>query len=255
MVAKISDADMCSVSNDDCTSGVHARGYCRRHYQQWYAHGDPLHPPKKVFNKPLPPCRLFDECGNTTRSHATDVCETHQKRAAKWGDASYRTNAPDGHWDGALCSHDDCSNPVSCKGKCKNHYWSEKIADKRCSVDGCDRRMRRRGLCGSHADNGPDYVIRNCPTGATHLYLMVRPGEMQLGKTRSPKVRIGRHALDGWVLVDLLSSADADAVELRLRRWLRANVGTLPGRLENWSTADLEVSSLAELFARAGVSP
>lgn len=37
--------------------------------------------------------------------------------------------------------------------------------------------------------------------------------------------------------------------ELLIKQWLRRTVGTLAGTSENWSTAILEVRSLAELFS------
>ena len=43
------------------------------------------------------------------------------------------------------------------------------------------------------------------------------------------------------------------ALEKKLKRWLRKEVGLVPGTHENWFSASLEVRSLAELKARSGV--
>jgi hypothetical protein len=43
------------------------------------------------------------------------------------------------------------------------------------------------------------------------------------------------------------------ALEKKLKKWLRNQVGLVPGTHENWFTASLEVQSLAELKARSGV--
>jgi len=43
------------------------------------------------------------------------------------------------------------------------------------------------------------------------------------------------------------------ALEKKLKKWLRKEVGLVPGTHENWFTASLEVQSLAELKARSGV--
>jgi len=42
-------------------------------------------------------------------------------------------------------------------------------------------------------------------------------------------------------------------LEKKLKRWLRREVGLVPGTRENWFTARMEVQSLAELKARSGV--
>jgi hypothetical protein len=43
------------------------------------------------------------------------------------------------------------------------------------------------------------------------------------------------------------------ALEKKLKKWLRKEVGLVPGAQENWFTARMEVQSLAELKARSGV--
>ena len=88
------------------------------------------------------------------------------------------------------------------------------------------------------------------------MYLMERPGEQQIGITNVPDHRIAVHRRRAWSLMELTPAAPGDsvaAVEAHVKRWLKEHVGTLPGTSEAWSTADLEVSSLWELFELAGV--
>jgi hypothetical protein len=42
--------------------------------------------------------------------------------------------------------------------------------------------------------------------------------------------------------------------ELLIKQWLRQAVGTLAWTTESWSTASLEVCSLAELFGLSGLT-
>jgi hypothetical protein len=42
-------------------------------------------------------------------------------------------------------------------------------------------------------------------------------------------------------------------LERKLKKWLRREVGLVPGTHENWYTARMEVRSLAELKAKSGV--
>ncbi len=105
----------------------------------------------------------------------------------------------------------------------------------------------------------------NCPTCASSgfkpgqpawLYLFERPGEQQVGVTNEPEVRLKRHERNGWVEVEVVGPFPGDQVldlEKKLKKWLRREVGLVPGTHENWFTARLEVNSLAELKAVSGV--
>lgn len=97
----------------------------------------------------------------------------------------------------------------------------------------------------------------NCSRGAFdvdkpgYLYLMARAGEQQVGITNNLKERLLTHSRRGWELMDAsnaMSGHRVAAIELHIRRWLRAQGWVLSGTLENWSTAHLEVTSLQELF-------
>ena len=87
------------------------------------------------------------------------------------------------------------------------------------------------------------------------FYLLQRPGEQQLGITNFWENRFRIHAQFGWSEVEVLGPFPGDevlALEKKLKRWLRKEVGLVPGTHENWFTASLEVQSLAELKARSG---
>jgi hypothetical protein len=64
------------------------------------------------------------------------------------------------------------------------------------------------------------------------------------------------HSPDGWYELEVAGPYPGDqvlALEKKLKKWLRKEVGLVPGTHENWFTASLEVQSLAELKARSGV--
>jgi predicted GIY-YIG superfamily endonuclease len=88
------------------------------------------------------------------------------------------------------------------------------------------------------------------------FYLLQRPGEQQIGVTNEPEVRLVNHSKNGWFKVELVGPFPGDqvlALEKKLKKWLRKEVGLVPGAQENWFTARMEVQSLAELKARSGV--
>ena len=88
------------------------------------------------------------------------------------------------------------------------------------------------------------------------LYLLARPGEQQLGVTNRREGRLREHAPFGWSEVEVMGPFPGDqvlALEKKFKKWLRKEVGLVPGTHENWFTTELEVSSLAELKAKSGV--
>lgn len=110
--------------------------------------------------------------------------------------------------------------------------------------------VKERGrCCGQCAENGPR---RDQPNW---IYLMARPGEQQFGCTVDLRVRTSAHGRYGWVPMDAVGPMDgatAYRLEAAVKRKIREFA--LPGTTETWSTADLEVMTVAELFAWAGVS-
>lgn len=104
-------------------------------------------------------------------------------------------------------------------------------------------------LSGSGCPNCAPYGFN--PSKPAYLYLMSRHGEQQIGITVNIKQRQRQHARHGWTLLDYVGpmpGQDAYELELAVKAWLKDNPGTLPGTTENWSTAQLEVADLQELF-------
>ena len=88
------------------------------------------------------------------------------------------------------------------------------------------------------------------------FYLLERPGEQQLGVTNNLDDRLRHHVKHGWSEVEVVGPFPGEVVlttEKSFKRWLKAEVGLVPGTHENWFTAKLEVQSLAELKAKSGV--
>ena len=86
---------------------------------------------------------------------------------------------------------------------------------------------------------------------------MSRHAEQQIGITNDPKIRLQRHKSDGWDLIELagpFSGSLALSRETEVKRWLKHSVGTIGATTESWETRHLEVTSLAELYERAGLS-
>jgi hypothetical protein len=94
------------------------------------------------------------------------------------------------------------------------------------------------------------------PSLPAWFYLMRRPGEQQLGITNKKEVRLYIHSLNAWQLIEVIGPCPGDqilAIEKKFKKWLRKEVGLIPGTHENWFTAKLEVQSLAELKAKSGI--
>lgn len=73
----------CSI--EGCGKKHYARGWCRRHYNRWHRHGDPLAPPQtpKRVRKPTAPCTV-DGCEDST--YARSWCREHYNRWREYGD-------------------------------------------------------------------------------------------------------------------------------------------------------------------------
>jgi hypothetical protein len=88
------------------------------------------------------------------------------------------------------------------------------------------------------------------------FYLLTRPGEQQLGITNNKEKRLRNHSAFGWQVLEVVGpfpGVQVLASEKKLKKWLRREVGLVPGTHENWFTARMEVRSLAELKGRSGV--
>ena len=70
----------CSI--DGCESPVKSRGWCSKHWQRWYKHGDP----EWVPPAPAPPlpCSV-DECGDLAHFPEWGMCQKHWTRFKRHG--------------------------------------------------------------------------------------------------------------------------------------------------------------------------
>ena len=198
---------VCSV--EGCERKHRSKGYCQTHYHRQLK-GRPLEP-KPILYKTAICC--VDGCDKPYS--AKGMCKSHYFRSAE---VKMRKNARrrKGNFT-ILCSI--CRAPFQTNYKRSNNYCSndcyrkseplrtkERMADKnrpRCQVDGCERPMHVKGLCGAHFQrkrhgislkhplqkkakgrgewsNGYGYVIMNTPHGLMmkHRYLM----ELKIGR-------------------------------------------------------------------------
>jgi hypothetical protein len=121
-----------------------------------------------------------------------------------------------------------------------NHIWTASIANRVHKGSGCP-------TCSATGFN---------PGDPAWLYLLSRPGEQQLGITNRKEKCLHHHAKFGWFEVDATGPLPGDevlALEKKLKKWLRREVGLVPKTHKNWFTARIEVQSLAELKSRSGV--
>lgn len=100
----------CSI--DGCAKPFRAKGLCAYHYQRMWAVGDPLAPRKARSPKIDAVCRM-------------------------------------------RCKHSGCSShvgPRGARGYCPAHYevWRKQNDSRTCTVEGCERRFKGRGLCSMH---------------------------------------------------------------------------------------------------------
>jgi len=130
------------------------------------------------------------------------------------------------------------------------------VATWRCST--CRREWRKSVRSRTSDDSGcPDCNLGGYDvTKPGYLYLMQRIGEQQVGITSHPETRIKVHERKGWELLDVTDAMNGQRafdIELLVRRWLRKQGWVASRTHENWSTGDLEVKTLRELFDLAGV--
>ncbi len=142
----------------------------------------------------------------------------------------------------------DCDPSTVIATSPRMHLWRCRECGHQWSATAVNR-AKGRG-CPRCADYGFD------PAEPAWIYLMQRHGEQKVSITGDLKVRTGHHARSGWVVIEtagpMLGSLAYER-ELLINQWLRRTVGTLARTTENWSTAALEVSSLAELFDLVGM--
>ncbi len=92
------------------------------------------------------------------------------------------------------------------------------------------------------------------PDKPAWFYLMHKSHEQQIGISNNPIQRLSTHYRDGWSLIEVRGPGYGGNVlhfERCIKKWLREEIGLVEGKLENWSTIDLQVSSIAELAKRS----
>ena len=96
---------VCSI----CGARCHARGWCKKHYNHWYVHGDP-----EFRMKPKAVCSI---CGN--KHYGRGWCKKHYMRWYTHGDPEFmlRPRNP-----GAICRIPGCGRPHCAKGLCSPHW-------------------------------------------------------------------------------------------------------------------------------------
>ena len=87
---------------------------------------------------------------------------------------------------------------------------------------------------------------------------MKRPREQQFGITNHLEIRLQTHRRKGWEKQDHVGPFTGDSVflvEREIKKWLRNDIGLIPGTYENWYTKKLNVKKLEELFQKASSFP
>jgi hypothetical protein len=69
-----------------CPSPIHSQGLCKKHYNRWKRHGDPLIVNKRGRPKSEVPCTADDDCEDPPVGWG--MCDKHYRRWRKTGDPS-----------------------------------------------------------------------------------------------------------------------------------------------------------------------
>lgn len=147
----------------DCENPSRARGWCQKHYDAWYRHGDPLY--QRVLRRDQR-CSA-DGCRNSV--HARSLCSKHYERLLTNGTTELIANRSKTLTTRSeiietpgLCELNSCDSKHYSRGLCVAHYerWrrsgnvDEHIPVKKwrstCEVPECERKHRSKGLCGLH---------------------------------------------------------------------------------------------------------
>ena len=92
-------------------------------------------------------CSVTD-CGNEATRKGHQLCEKHYHRQYRYGDVNFTQKpAKVYHLD---CTVDGCNRKQKCKGLCEYHYQDKRFEGAGCLFDGCTGRVRAAGYCSSH---------------------------------------------------------------------------------------------------------
>ena len=190
-------------------------------------------------------CKLGHEWKTTSweRTAQKSGCPTCSNRKLLIGFNDLKTKFPE------IAEEADGWNPskvITGSGKrmnwkCKEgHKWKTSIVQRTFNGSGCP----------DCAESG---FKRNKPAW---FYLMKKEGEQQFGITNFISKRIKFHQGFNWIIVDKTGPHDGNEVhttEVKLKKWIKKEVGLVPHKTENWYTSNLEVHSLAELKEKSGI--
>ena len=104
--------------------------------------------------------------------------------------------------------------------------------------------LRAGQRCAKCADYGYN------PSKPAWLYLMERPGEMQIGITNVPDQRLATHAREGWQLVEMVGPRSGQEIldrETAIKKHLKTNDLLVDGTHENWLSSVWSPHSLAAI--------
>ena len=125
--------------------------------------------------------------------------------------------------------------------KCiKGHKWKATGANRTTNETGCPE-------CCEKGFN---------PGKPAWLYLLERKNEQQIGITNYKEDRLKYHSYYGWTEIEITGPHDGQLVqdvEAILKKWLRKNIGVIPGTYENWYTKNLKVNSLKDLKIKSNL--
>lgn len=134
-----------------------------------------------------------------------------------------------------------------------------KSSDKKMSWE-CSNGHRWIASVGNRTGNGtgcPECAVTGFNPGKlAWFYLLERHGEQQIGITNHIQDRLRYHAISGWSQIEVIGPCDGEEVqkaEAFLKRWLRNEIGLIPGKTENWSTESLWVKSIQEIKKLSGL--
>ena len=134
-----------------------------------------------------------------------------------------------------------------------------KFSDKKLSWI-CSEGHTWKAIVGNRTRNGtgcPECSITGFnPGNEAWFYLLERPGEQQFGITNFIDDRLKHHSKFGWHVVEILGPRDGKEIqkaEAFLKKWLRKEIGLVPGTTENWQISKLDVQSISELKKLSGL--
>jgi hypothetical protein len=140
---------------DSCDEPARARGWCRKHWERWRKHGEPLGGGGPSRQR-LPSQCVIPDCDRPAA--ARGWCGSHYQRWYHYGDplagGASRERLPE------QCLIPGCTRPPNARGWCKTHWlrwkrYGDPLADRtrkrqQCSIENCDKFVEGHGFCRKH---------------------------------------------------------------------------------------------------------